>query len=171
MYSWVGENRFRDRSLADLIGNGVISTGAFGTFLSGIFASNAASFTYDGNTDFNGRKLIEFGFRVPRDRSSYNIGNKTYDAMVPYDGTFLVDPKTFDLVRLTVNADRLPEELDACGITTNLDYGNVRLNDSEFLLPVSARLRVTNDDGSESDNRTVFSGCHEFLSDSTLRGR
>jgi hypothetical protein len=168
MYSWVGENRFRDRSLADLIGNGVISTGAFGTFLSGIFAGNAASFTYHGNTDFNGRRLVEFGFRVPRDRSSYSIGNKTYEAMVPYDGTFLVDPKTFDLVRLTVHAERLPEQLDACGITTILDYGNVRLNDFEFLLPVNARLRVINNDGSESDNRTVFSGCHEFHSESTL---
>jgi len=33
MYSWVGENRFEDRSLAGIVGGGVTSTGVFATFL------------------------------------------------------------------------------------------------------------------------------------------
>jgi hypothetical protein len=51
----------------------------------------------------------------------------------------------------------------------SLDYGSVRLNNSEFLLPKDARLEVINADGSESENHAVFSGCHEFLGESSLR--
>jgi hypothetical protein len=78
--------------------------------------------------------------------------------MVPYDGTFLVDPKTFDLVRLTVNAEQLPEQLKVCGINSTLDYSVGQLDHSDFLLPTNTQLRVINDDGSESENNTSLTG-------------
>ena len=177
MYSPVGENRFPDHNLAD-----VLATGNFGTFLTGIFVGNGASFTYNGDTNFEGRTLAQFGFRVPREHGGYfvsnkvldktfygRVGDKAYSAIVPYDGTFLVDPKTFDLVRLVVNADQLPEQLKVCGVTTTLDYGTIAANNSELLLPINARLQVTNDDGSESVSNTSFSSCHQFIGTSTLR--
>jgi hypothetical protein len=101
MYSWAGEDRFQDRSLADLVGSGVTSTGAFASFLSAIFGTNAANFTYNGDVNADSHALVEFGFRVPIEKSLYRIGNKLHSGIVPYDGTFLVDPKTIDLVRLT----------------------------------------------------------------------
>jgi hypothetical protein len=168
MYSWVGENSFHDRSLADLVGNGVTSTGAFSALLGGIFGSNSADFTYNNKKDLNDRTLVEFGFRVPRDKSAFSIGNGKYKTIVPYAGTFLADPKTFRLVRLTVHADHLPEQLHACDDTTTLDYVSIRLNNAEFLLPQSALLHVNYDNGSESENGTVFSACHEFLGESKL---
>jgi hypothetical protein len=169
MYSWVGEGRFQDRSLADLVRGGVTSTGAFGPFLINIFGTNTANFTYDGDVNIEGRALVEFGFRVPLEESGYRIRNSLYGAIVAYDGTFLVDPKTFDLVRLTVRTDRPPAELNICEDITTLDYSSVRLNNSEFLLPKEVHLKVTYTDGSESDNRTAFAGCHEFLGESSLR--
>jgi hypothetical protein len=44
----------------------------------------------------------------------------------------------------------------------------MRLNSSEFLLPRSARFQVVYANGNELDNRTAFSGCHEFLGESNL---
>ena len=85
-----------------------------------------------------------------------------------YGGTFLVDPQTFDLVRLMVRSDQLPSEVDACQATTTLDYDRVRLNDSSFLLPSQVQLDIVTRSGIESRNRTVYSGCHEFLGKSTL---
>jgi hypothetical protein len=167
MFSWVGENRFHDRSLADLVGTGVTSTGTFGALLTAIFGGTA-SFSYNGEKNLDGRTLVEFGFRVPLDKSAFNVGNMTYSTIVPYAGVFLADAKTFDLVRLVVHADELPEQLHACDDTTTLDYARVRLNNADFLLPQRALLRIDNDDGSESENRTVFSACHEFLGESTL---
>jgi hypothetical protein len=169
MYSWAGEARFHDRSLADLVGGGATSTGAFASFLTAIFGTDAADFTYDGDAKADGRALVAFGFRVPLEKSGYRIGTKRLGAIVGYDGTFLADKKTFDLVRMTIRADRLPKVLNACADITTLDYGNVRLNNSDFLLPKDARLQVLYADGSELDNRTVFSGCHEFLGESSLQ--
>lgn len=173
MYSLVGENRFRADNPASLFGTGLTSTGAFGIFLNNIFASDAASFSYNGDIDFQGRTLAEFAYSVPLENGGYYIEAKgqgqKFSAVVPYDGTFLVDPQTFDLVRLTVRAAQLPKELKICEATTTLEYANVRMNTSEFLLPINARLHVNNDDGTESENKMTFSGCHEFGSESTLR--
>ena len=168
MFSWAGENRFGDRSLADLVGSGATSTGAFASFLGAIFGSNAAKFTYNGDVIVNSQTLAEFGFRVPLEKSGYRVGNKLSRVIVPYDGIFLVDPKTSDLVRLVVHADQLPPALNACESTTTLEYGIIRLNNSEFVLPKNVRLLVVNTNGGEFDNRTMFSSCHEFRGESKL---
>jgi len=169
IFSWAGANRFQDRSLAELVRRGATSTGAFGSFLAAIFGTNAADFSYNGNVNVEGRALVEFAFRMPVEKSTFQIGNEAHqDRVVPYEGTFLVDPKTFDLVRLTARADRIPPELNICENITTLDYGSVRLHDSEFLLPKQVRLQVVTADGSELENRTEFSGCHEFLAESSL---
>lgn len=70
---------------------------------------------------------------------------------------------------MTVRADGIPPELNVCESTTTLEYGSVRLHNSEFLLPKEVRLQAINVDGSELENRTVFSGCHEFLAESSLK--
>ncbi len=169
MYSWVGEDRFQDRSLAEMVQGGATSTGAFASLLVSIFGTNDADFSYEGDVEDHGRTLAEFGYRVPLEKSKYRIGNKSQHFFVAYGGTFLADPKANDLVRLTVHADELPPELNTCESTTTLDYGSMQLNGSEFLIPKDAHWRVSNPDGSEFDNRTVFSACHEFLGKSTLR--
>ena len=168
MYSWAGEDRFQDRSLAELVQRGATSTGAFSAFLTTVFGTSSADFTYNGDVKAGGPALSEFGFRVPFEKSRYSIGNKLGRDIVAYDGTFLVDPSTVDLVRLSVRADGLPAELKACEAITTLDYGRVRLNNTEFLLPSDVSLQIVYADGGESENRTVFSGCHEFLGESSL---
>jgi hypothetical protein len=131
---------------------------AHSALLGAIFGGNAASFTYNGKKNLNDRTLIEFGFRVPLDKSAFTVGNRKYRTIVPYAGVFLADPKTFDLVRLVVHTDQQLEQLHACDDTTTLDYSSVRLNNAQFLLPRHALLRVEYDDGSESENRTGLFG-------------
>jgi hypothetical protein len=124
MFSWAGEGRFQDRSLADLVRHGATSTGAFVSFLNSIFGNDAANFTYNGDVNVNGRALAEFGFSVPLDKSQYRLEEKKYGAIVAYDGTFLVDPKTFDLLRLTVRADGVEfHRLAHCRTSTLLRLG------------------------------------------------
>jgi hypothetical protein len=69
MYSWVGESRLNDHDLLDMVHEGAISTGSFAAFLTAIFHSENANFTYDGETTADGRALSEFGFRVPYEKS------------------------------------------------------------------------------------------------------
>lgn len=169
IYSWVGEDRFGDRDLFDLVRQGAVQTGSFSTFLTSIFSGGAASFSYNGDTALDGRPLVEFGFQVPREKSNYVFGNRREHVTAGYEGTFLADPKTGDLVRLVVRTSELPAEVGSCQATTTLEDTRVHLNDSDFLLPREARLDILNTDGAELRNRTVYSSCHEFQGVSTVR--
>jgi hypothetical protein len=170
IYSWVGEDRFDGRDLfLDLVREGALQTGGFSIFLASIFSGDAANFSYNGETELDGRTLAEFGFQVPRERSNYVFGNRRDHVVTGYDGSFLADPKTGDLVRLLVRTSQLPADTGACQATTTLDYSHVRLHDAEFLLPREARLDILDTDGGAMRNRTVYSSCHEFLGESTMK--
>src|SRR5260370_40229846 len=84
-------------------------------------------------------------------------------------GTFLVASKSADVMRLVCRTSRLVTETGACYASTTLDSGRVRLRGADFLLPSSSTLRIFHIDGGEAENRTVYSNCHEFLGESTLR--
>lgn len=168
IYSWVGEDHFENRALADLVKQGAISTGSYSNFLTVIFTRDSANFSYTGDTEAGGRVLAEFEFHVPLERSEYVFGNRRQHVKTAFEGTFLVDPKTLDLVQLVVHTAQLPAEVGSCQATTTFDYGRVRLNDADFLLPTRVALQISNIDGSELRNSTVFSGCHQFLGQSTL---
>jgi hypothetical protein len=169
MYSWAGEDHFSSHSLHSLVQNGATSTGTFASFLGSIFGTEAATFAYNGDVNAEGDVLAEFGFQVPVEKSSYSIRNSLADSIVGYGGVFWVDLKTFDLVRLSISADHLPIELNACETGTTLDYEHIQLNHADFLIPKDVHWHVVNLDGSEFTSRTVFSACHEFLGESTLR--
>jgi hypothetical protein len=168
MYSWVGENRFDDQGLFDLVRQGAISSGSFSTLLISIFGEDRASFSYNGNRTLDGRVLAEFAYRVPLEKSNYLylFANNQRSVRTPMEGTVLVDPKTFDLVRLTIHRT-LPPEADACATSQDLDYGRVRFGDNDFLLVEQGRFDVLslND---EMENHIVYSACHEFTGESTL---
>jgi hypothetical protein len=167
-YSWVGEDRFQDQSLSELVRIGSTSTGAFGSFLNAIFISEGASYVYKGESQKKGRRALEYAFAVPLWRTSYVVANQAVSRRTPYSGTFAVDAQTLDLLRLEIHADSLAPELQMCELTSTLDYTQVRLNNLDFLLPSEADSLVINTDGHESLNRTVFSGCHQFMGESKL---
>lgn len=169
IYSWAGANRFDDRGLLDIVTEGAVSTGEFGGYLSSLFGTDAATFTYEGDTkDENGRVVTEFGFRVPPEKSQNEFGNRKFRVTTGYDGVIAVDPENAQLLHLIVRIRGLPEETGACSATTTLDYGRVEMNGYRFLLPSEARLRLAMRNGYENENRTVYSGCHEFRADSTV---
>ena len=169
MYSWVGENRFDNRGLLDLVQQGAISTGAFSTLLVTIFGEDRATFSYNGDLTVDGRMLSEFGFRIPVEKSNYLYlfgRDRRRQLRTAAEGTFLVDSKTLELVRLTVR-HALPPEADACETSQTLDYGRVTLGGSDFLLATEGRLDILSL-ADEMENHMAFSACHEFTGQSTL---
>lgn len=164
IYSWVGEDRFDDRDLFDMVRDGALQSGSFSGFLASIFSSDSVNFTYDGEIAWDGRMLPEFGFRVPLEQSNYTFANRRGKQIVTgYEGEFLADPNTSDLVRLTIRTNGDLTDAGACESTTTLTYSRVRLYDSEFLLPRETRLDILNTDGTEFRNRTAYANCHEFV--------
>jgi hypothetical protein len=161
-YSWVGEDRFQDQSLSEMVRLGATSTGAFGSFLQAIFMSDGATYK------FKARRALEYSFEVPLWRTSYLVANQAVSRLTPYSGVFTVDAETLDLLRLEIHADSLDPELQMCELTTTLDYTQIRMNNVDFLLPAEADSLVVNTDGHQSLNHTVFSGCHQFTGESKL---
>jgi hypothetical protein len=172
MYSWVGADRFSDRNLFELVPDGALSTGSFASMLASIFGDGNVRFSYSGDNTVEGRLLSEFGFHISEADSEYLYlfgKGRTKQAAVAYQGTFLVDPKTGELVRLVVRAPELPREAGACELTQTLDYAHAQLGGAEFLLPSHVRLTVAHMDASEAENTITYSACHEFKGESALR--
>ena len=114
--------------------------------------------------------LPEFGFQIPLEQSHYEFSDRHGKSITTgYEGEFLADPNTGDLVRLVIRTNGSLADAGACDSTTTLEYSRVRLNDSEFFLPSDARLNILNSDGSEFRNRTGYANCHEFRGESELK--
>jgi len=169
MYSWVGESRFEDRGLFQLVRSGALSTGSFASLLMVVFRDDQASFSYKGEITEAGRQLADFEFRVSVQSSHYIYTGAGKRVTTGYYGSILVDPRTADLERLTVHTEGLPPETGSCEASTTLDYSRVRLNRAEFLLPNQGQLQILDANGTDLRNSTVYSGCREFLGESTLR--
>ena len=168
MYSWPGENQFQ-KDLLQLVRLRPLSTGGFSGYLGSIFGGSASVFSYRREIEENGRKLREYEFRVPREKSSYLFGSDADRRIIAFEGTFLLDPETADLVRLVVKSSELPQFTGACQATTTLNYGRTSLNNSEFLLPTRSLFELIGTHGEEVRNSSVYSNCHEFRGESTLR--
>jgi hypothetical protein len=147
---------------------GAISSGIFSSFLVSLFEQDRASVSYNGDRTVDGRLLSEYGFRVPLEKSNYvfRFGNERTEVLTVYDGTFLADPKTLDLVHLTVRQS-LPAETGACEATHTMDYGRVMIGSANFLMAKEADLDILSPDR-EMENRIAYSACHEFVGQSTL---
>jgi hypothetical protein len=168
-YSWVGENRFGDQTLFDIVKEGALSTGYFHGFLTLVFRSDHAEFSFAGQRTAGARKLFEYGFVVALDASHYvfRTGGKAYTTA--YEGTILADAATAELVELNVRTRNMPSETNACEVSTSMKYGRWQVNDSNFLLPTETNMRIRHGNAMESQNRTTYTGCHEFLGESTVR--
>jgi hypothetical protein len=170
MYSWVGENQFRNQSLVDIVNEGSISDGSYHGILELVFRSDNADFSYSGVVSEGGRKLVEYHYHVPLETSHYTFSARGHSAVTTaYEGAVLADPDTAELVHLTLRTSHLPSETGACEAATDLNYGRFRLNGGDFLLPSETHLHIKDLNGVESDNWTVYSACHEFLGESTLK--
>jgi hypothetical protein len=166
--SWAGASRFRDGHIDRLVPNGPIGTGAFGAFLMVVFQQDISKFTYAGYRTADGRTLVEYSFAVPASESTYSLRFRDSSYVTAFSGTFLADPETNDLVRLTVATGELPLAAETCEITATLDYSMVRIGDFRSLLPAHVRQRWVNPDGSEAENNTAFTACREYTGESTI---
>jgi hypothetical protein len=168
-YSWAGASEFDSRDLSEVVGGGPIGTGAFGAFLMSIFGDQGALFTYAGEVRSSGHAVAEFDYRMLKERSGYRIRTAGGWVIAGYSGSVFADAESGELVRLTVRTDELPAETGSCETTTQLDYGQVAIGETAFVLPVETHQRFVLRDGVESENTSTFSACREFRGQSTVR--
>ena len=166
--AWPGATQFDARGVDEIVHQGPIATGAFGTYLMGVFENPNVIIAYSGEKVAESKTVLEFTYRVPVEVSRYRVKVGTGWQVVAYDGVFWVDPTTFELRRLTVHSSELPPATTICDASTTLDYQTLRVGDSDLLLPRQSRLHIVLNSTRETQNTTTFSGCREYLAESAL---
>jgi hypothetical protein len=115
-----------------------------------------------------GRPAIQWDFRVPQAASHYMLRMGLEEGLAGYHGTFWVDPKTFDLIRLEVIADEIPANVPLKVASDRMDYFLAKIGEGDFLLPKGSQMTLTDNTGNESRNYTVFTNCRQYGTESTI---
>ncbi len=168
LFAWPGAGNFEEKDISEFVPGGSASTGSFALHAYAIFLSHGPSFSYVGEESRGGSRVIRYDYRVPRAESGYYLRRPLREAEVGYHGSFWVDARTLDLVRLEVIADDIPPDLELTEATDAVEYSRVRIGTGDFLLPSSSELSLADTGGSTSLNRTQFSGCRQFTGEAIL---
>ncbi len=163
LYSWPGAQTFEDRTLAEMVGFGNLSTGNFASTAHNLFDSAAARFEFVGRESLDGRELLRYDFRVGLFQSRFTLVDAAgRSADVPYAGSIWAEPETFDLIRVETRAEEIPPQLEIVAATTRIDYRRMPVGEGSFLLPAGAKETTVFRSGAESRNQTSFENCRRF---------
>jgi hypothetical protein len=121
--------------------------GEFGIMLERVLGSTShASLVWSRWETVRGKRLAVFDYSIDREHSTLKLSLGEFTAaVIPYHGSIYADPATGAIWRITDSASDLPPELETNRISTTLDYGEVSIGGSIYLLPVGAVIYLTTD--------------------------
>jgi hypothetical protein len=168
IHSWPDAPKFNEDEIRKLVSNGPFGSGDFSAFVAGIFGG-ASTVTFEGQRTANERSLFEYTFAVANNASHYQIATSGANLITAYDGSFLLDPQSADLVQLSVHTAELPEATNACQAISEIEYGRIDIHGHQVLIPHETNLRIVYRSGREAVATTSYSICHEYTSKAILR--
>jgi hypothetical protein len=167
MFAWPGSKEFEDVRPTDLVSSGMFGNGNFALYPRMLFGGAGPAFVYAGEETIAGRRAARFDFRVPRSASRYQLTVNGREGFAGYHGSFHADLETLDLRRIHLIADDIPEELGLTAAEDRVDYGQVKIGEDYFLLPVESALLMASP-AMTSHNRVRFTSCRKFTGESSL---
>ncbi|MDR3698674.1 MAG: hypothetical protein P4L56_03505 [Candidatus Sulfopaludibacter sp.] len=174
LYSWPGEDKFSDTPLTRMVGAGMMGDGDFAVHAHNIFVANAGTEKWSGEEQENGRwgttdrKLWHWTYRVSPYQSGWLIGSGTSQQTVGSEGSFWVDARTLDLVRMETRATDFFASFPLKAVESWVDYRRVRIGEQDVLMPLRGQLKTVSQDGSENRNLTTYSNCRQYSGHSTI---
>jgi hypothetical protein len=167
LVAWPGAHKFEETNPRDMIkGIGATATGDFALHVHNLFMTTVPVISQPVEDTWNGHKSFRYDFRIDH---GWRIQTDRASATVGYHGTFWVDSQTLDLLQLEARADDIPRDVGITSDYNSIEYGRVRIGESDFLLPLSSELVMLDRNGGETRNRTRFSGCRQYLGQTVLR--
>ncbi|HTU45667.1 MAG TPA: hypothetical protein VMF91_11430 [Bryobacteraceae bacterium] len=170
IFSWYGQNKFSGSStIDDVVRRGAVSSGEFIGFLENIFVHGGIRFEYDGRGVVDGVTTYLFNYVVPLSSSGYHVGTRHGKPAVPFHGSFSVRGSDFQLVNLSVVADKIPENSLICSAETEMTYQIAKISGQDALLPSLFVLKLDDVNHRFTVSRSSYSQCHAFVAESTLQ--
>lgn len=151
--------------------SGSWSTGEFGTVLVDLFStSTAADFRYRKDDTIAGFSAAVYDFSVDREHSHWKIQVASQAVFPAYDGSLWLDRKTFRVLRIEMQARRIPEEFPLDKVEMATDYDYVRFGTAnQFLMPVHAEtLSCQRGTSICSRNKIDFRNYHKYTGESSI---
>jgi hypothetical protein len=156
------------KNIEDLPGSW--STGEFGTVLADVFSpGTAADFHYRRESRSGGRAAMVYDFSVDRPHSHWRIMVASQMVQPSYRGSVWIDKETKRVLRIEMQATRLPEAFPSDKVESATDYEFVRFADRQFLVPVHAET-LSCERGTDNCGRNTidFRNYHKYSGESSI---
>ena len=111
LFASPGDRKFSERHPISYAGSGMLGNGFFGLYLKDILVTSNVSNEYKGEEEIGGRRLARYDYRLPLMWSGQTIQTPEGSGTVSLHGSYWVDPQTYDVVRLELNAGDIPPTL------------------------------------------------------------
>jgi|GEM_PF-643313 len=123
---------------------GSSSTGEFGGVLKSIFdARSKAEFKWKETDELNGLPVQVYTYSVAQPNSMFSVvGSDSRSINVSFHGQIFIDTATRRVRRVTLVADDMPKTFSTHGTSIGVDYDYVSINNHDYLMPISAEMRL-----------------------------
>ena len=161
-------NKATAQSMEDL--PGTRSSGEFATLLIEVMDPGAqAAFRRTGMDSVRGRSSYTYKFEITRTRSRWRVESPSQLYYPAYGGTIWIDKETSRVLRIEMDARKIPTLFPFDTIETTADYDYVRLESNSFLLPVESEI-LSCQRGSSicSRNKIEFRNYRKFGAESDI---
>jgi hypothetical protein len=151
---------------------GALTGGEFGTLMVSILSENAgAELHWDHWTHYRGRLAQVYAFRIPSNRSSYQLefglDGSHAAATAGQTGFVYLDADSHAVLKITRQATELPAKFPITVASTALDYDAAEIGGQSYLLPVRAEIRLSAL-GLHTRNQVEFGEYRKFAADATI---
>ena len=149
---------------------GSTSTGEFASVLGGLFEDGTrADFKYYEATNLAGKPAAIYDIKVALPNSNWTINVGGQSLRPAYSGSIWVDKASAQVRRIEMQADNIPKDFPDDSIQSAVDYEEVSLGTSKFLLPVHAEnLSCQRGTTLCSKNTIDFRDYHKYSGESTI---
>ncbi len=115
------------------------STGEFATILSDLFSpSTHADFRFSGERTTSGQTAMVYNYDVALPYSHWKVEVASQSVRPAYRGAVWIAKDSARVLRIEIQAVKLPPEFPNDTVETAIDYGWVNLGTDKFLLPTRA---------------------------------
>jgi hypothetical protein len=149
---------------------GATSSGEFGSMLYEIFSPEShTEFQWERWGKLRDHVMHVFSFRVRLENSKYSITAEEVKRTVTvgYHGLIYADRDTNNVMRITMDADDIPEDFPIRSAGETLDYDSISLSGVKFILPLKVDMRMR-DGRNTMKNQAEFRLYNKFGADTSI---